>query len=194
MTELRSLVGETLIDPQKAARRLIDMQLDPAVLWTGLLLAAILNTILFTISNLILPSASPFPAAFNAPFVFLLVAAGALVLTVHALFWTGRAFGGKGQLADLLVTMVWLQFLRIAVQAIALVLLLIAPTIASFLVLIATLAGIWIFVHFINAAHRFSSVFMAILVLIAGTLAVVMGLVFLLSLIGISSLGSAAYV
>ena len=172
----------------------MEMQASREVLWTALFLVAVLNTLIYTLTNVVVPSQSPMPVAFESPLVFLIIVAGGLVLTVHALYWTGRALGGTGELGDVLILMIWLQALRVGLQALTLVLLLIAPVLAALLVVAAAFIGIWILVHFINAAHHLGSFPRAAGVLIAAILALALGLSFILSLIGATFLGSAAYV
>lgn len=191
---LKDLVIQTLRDPAQAAARLMAIQASREVLWTALFLVAVLNTLIYTLTNLLVPTQSPLPVAFESPLFFLVIVAGGLVLTVHALYWTGRALGGRGELGDMLVLMIWLQALRVGVQAITLVLLLISPVIAALVAVAAAFVGIWILVHFINAAHYLGSIPRAAGVLVAAILALALGLSFILSLIGATFLGSAAYV
>lgn len=190
----KDLIVQTVRDPSQAAARLMAVQASREVLWTALFLVAVLNTLIYTLTNILVPAQSPLPVAFESPLVFLVIVAGGLVLTVHALYWTGRALGGRGGLGDILVLMIWLQALRVGVQAITLVLLLIAPVFAALIAVAAAFVGIWILVHFINAAHYLGSIPRAAGVLVAAVLALALGLSFILSLIGATFLGSAAYV
>ena len=190
----RDLAIETLRNPAAAAEPVMAFHLPRDVLWLALLLVAVLNTIVYMVTNILVPTQSPLPGAFQSPVVFLFIVAGGLVLTVHALYWTGRALGGTGELGDILVLMIWLQALRVALQVITLVMLLLAPVLAAFVVMAAALWGIWILVHFINTAHHLNSVPRAAGVLVAAMLGLALGLSFFLSLIGATFLGSVAYV
>lgn len=190
----RDLAVETLRNPADAAARLMTLNLPREALWTALVLVAVLNTLIYTLTNIMVPAPTQIPAMLDNPVVFFLIVAGGLFLSIHAIFWVGRRLGGSGNLGDILLLLIWLQALRVVVQAVTLVLLIVAPVMAAFLVLAAALLGVWILVHFINAAHQLNSLPRAAGILVASILALALGLSFLLSLIGTTFLGSAGYV
>ena len=132
---------------------------------------------------------APLAAIVANPFVYFLIAAGGFIAMVYAIYWSGRMLGGEGPVEDLMVLLLWLQALRAAAQAGVIVLLLLAPVLASLAVLVVGLATLWVFVHFINIGLRLGSIGRAIVVLIVGALALLVGLSFLLSLIGVSAVG-----
>ena len=105
------------------------------------------------------------------------------------LFWVGRMFGGQGSMEDIMVVIVWLQFMRVLVQAAALLLLLTIPVLSMLLILAAALVGIWILVHFVDQAHRYGSLGKAAGVLIAAFVGMVVGISILLSMIGVDAVG-----
>ncbi|AVO39222.1 YIP1 family protein [Pukyongiella litopenaei] len=191
---LRNLIVETLRDPARTARYLMSLRIAPEALWTGLGLVAVLNTLLFSLSDMLVPGPAPLPGVFASPIVYFLLVAAALVLTVYALFWTGRLFGGTGGVDQILVLIVWLQSLRLLVQVITLVLALTIPALSLLVVLFAAVAGLYITLHFVNEAHRLGSLFRSSGVLVATALAIVLGLSLVLSLIGGPVLGVAAHV
>ncbi len=172
-----------------AARRLLSMDLEQGTLWTALLLMAVLNTLIQQISNLFIDIPTPLLQLFDVAIIYFIFVAGGLILIVFAIFWTGRIFGGRGRLEDIMVVIVWLQFLRVLVQASALILLLTIPFVSFFFVIGATIVGCWIFVHFVNEAHEFDSLGRSAVVLIAAFAAMLVGLSLLLSLVGFGSLG-----
>ena len=193
-TDWRDLAITSVRDPAQAARHLMAMALPRETLWTGLLLVAVLNTLLFSLSRLITPLATPFPALLNSPIIYFLMVILGLLLTVYAIFWVGRGLGGKGRLDEVMVLIVWMQALRVVVQAATLVLLVTIPELAAILVLAAGVIGIYMLVHFINQAHRLNSLGRAIGVLIASVAAIVLGLSLILSLIGAPFAGVSGYV
>lgn len=187
---LKDLAIVSVQDPASAARQLISLGLDRSVLWLALFLMAVLNTLLHGVTNQLVPGPTPLPVLFDVPAVYFFFVSGGLVLIVVTIFWAGRAFGGQGRMEDVMVVIVWLQFLRVCVQAVALVLLLTIPFLSMILVLAAAVVGLWILVHFVDQAHRFNSVAKAAGVLIAAFIGMVMGVSILLSLIGVSAVGA----
>lgn len=190
----RDLAVLSVRNPAQAARDLMAMGLPRDTLWTALALVAVLNTILFSLSRVIAPGPSPFPAILNSPIVYFLLVVVGLVLTIYALFWVGRGLGGKGSLDDVMVLVIWLQVLRVVVQAATMVLLLTIPILSALLVLASAIIGMYMLVHFINQAHRLESNGRSIGVLIAAMVAIVLGLSLILSLIGAPMGGVPGYV
>ncbi|MCB1311369.1 MAG: YIP1 family protein [Sedimentitalea sp.] len=190
----RQLAVVSVTDPAAAARALIALRPPREALWTALVLVAVLNTLIFVLSGMLVPGPSPLPAMLSSPVIYFAIVAGGLVLTVYAIFWTGRAFGGQGAVEDILVLIVWMQSLRVLVQVAALVLVLTAPLLSALLVFAAALIGLYMLVHFIDQAHRFGSPGRAIGVLIASVLAIVLGLSVLLSLLAGPILGVSSHV
>jgi hypothetical protein len=65
----------------------------------------------------------------------------------------------------------------------------VAPGLSLMLSLATGIIGVWILVNFIAAAHRFSSMGRAIGTLLIAMAAIVLGLSFLLSIVGIAAQG-----
>lgn len=179
----------TLRDPHAAAQIILGWNLSREAIWTAVALVSVLVTILSTLSNMLSPVDDPLRAMVSAPFIYFLIAAGGFIATVHAIYWTGRMLGGRGQIDDLMVLLLWLQALWATAQAAVLVCVLIAPILATFLLLFVALATIWVFVHFISIGLQLNSLTRAVVVLIVGTLALIIGTGFMLSLIGVSTVG-----
>ena len=192
---LRDLTVMTIKDPAQAARYLLALGLGREVLWLGLLLAVVLNTMLQAASNLLLPVIG-FELQGIAPslVVYAAIVGGGLVVTTFAFCHVGRLLGGRGTFYDVMVLMVWMQFLKVVVQAAGLILVLTIPILSAVLAFAAFLVGLYITVHFIDQAHRLNSPARAVGVLIASVLAVAIVSFILLSLVGGPIPGSAAYV
>lgn len=194
----RSYFGElallTIRAPREAASEIMSLRIDRGSLWAALALAAILNTLLFSFSISMVESTQEIPSLFTKPFVFFVILAGLLVLTVHALYWTGLSLGGKGDLGDLLSLTVWLQFLRVAAQAILILLLMIAPAFGLLFSLATGILGLWILVNFIASALHFPSVLYGVATLVLAAVGLVLAILVIGGLIGLSSLGVSANV
>ncbi len=179
----------TLRDPHAAAEIILGWNLPKEAIWTGIALVSVIVTMISTLSNMLMPTEDPLGAIISAPFIYFMIAAGGFIATVHAIYWTGLMLGGRGEIRDLMVLLLWLQGLWAAAQAVMLVCVLVAPVLATFLLLFIALATIWVFVHFISIGLQLNSMIRAVVVLIVGTIALIIGTGFLLSLIGVSSLG-----
>lgn len=190
----RDLVKTSIIDPALAARTLLAARLPQNALWIGLSLVAVMNTLVFVLTNTLVPGPSPLPGAFDTPIVYLVIVFGGLTATVYALFIAGRFLGGKGSFADVMAIVVWMQALRLLVQIAALVLLLIMPLLSALLIFAAALYGLFIMLHFVNQAHQLDSLGRAAGVIIASAFGIAVGLTLLLTLLGGMFSGSLGYV
>lgn len=191
---LSELAMMTLRDPAGAARLLLGLGLGRDVLWPALILVAALNALVFALSGMIFDPALPLPTFLTTPLIYFVFVFMGLALTVYGLFFVGRAFGGKASLEDVMVVVTWLQALRFAVQLVVFVASLVLPALAALLVLVAAFVALYIFVHFINEAHRLGSIGRAIVVLIASAFAIAFGLSILISLLVGPFTGASGYV
>ncbi|MGB5864680.1 MAG: YIP1 family protein [Sulfitobacter sp.] len=185
---LKDLALETIQSPRTAAQKIISLNLSRDVLWSGLVLVACLNSIIYSFS-LFMGDISVLPSLFRNPLLFFVMVGGVLVLSVHAFYWTGRALGGQGDLGDLLVLLVWLQGLRAVAQAVMFVLMLVSPGIGQLFSLIIGVFGIWITVNFITEALRLPGLLHGVGVMVMAAVGIIFGLVILAGLIGIGTLG-----
>lgn len=175
--------------PDEAARRLFAMNLSRDTLWSGLALAAVLNALIYVLSLIVFPPPGPMVAFLSSPLIVLITLASVLVITVFGLFWAGRAMGGKGRFADVLIAITWLQYMRLGVQFAALVLMFVSPGLASLAVIAAGLYGVYILVHFLNAAHRFEALSKAFFLIVLTALGMIIGLSLFLSVVGAAAMG-----
>lgn len=179
----------TLRDPRAASEVILGWNVPKEALWTAIALVSVIVTILSSLSNMLFPVPAPLGAIVGNPFTYFLVVAGGFIAMVHAIYWTGRMMGGRGAVEDLMVLLLWLQALRATAQVGVLILLVLAPIFASFLVLIVAAATLWIFVHFISVGLQLHSVLKALIVLFVGAAVLITGLSFFMSLIGVSAMG-----
>ena len=179
----------TVRDPKSAAEIVLDWNVPREALWTAIALISVVVTILSTLSNMIIPVPPPLNGIVGNPLLYCAIAAGGFIATVYAVYWTGRMLGGEGRIEEMMILLLWLQALRAVAQVAVLIALILAPVLASFLVLFIGVATLWVFVHFINAGLRLNSMMRAIAVLFLGAVALMAVLTFLLSMIGVSAVG-----
>lgn len=188
----RDLAVETVTAPRMAAARILKFQPGRDWLWQALLCAVVLNALVFGLSTMIAPPGTELPPMMATPFLFALTMACGLVITIFGVFWVGAWLGGQARLDDILVLMTWLQVLRFAVQVVAVPLGIIAPALTVMGLMVASVLGVWILVNFLDVAHRFDNLFKAFGVLIFTGMGIAMGLILMLSIIGVSTAGFAA--
>ena len=187
------LAVETLRDPQATAAQIMRWQVPRGELYMALLAVSALTALIVgTVSSLgpapdpELLDAVPVMALFQRPLALFVLTAGGLIVMVHALYWAGSAMGGKGDLGDLIALMAWLQALRVAAQVVILVLSAIVPGIAGLLALVVMIVAFWLMLHFISAALHLGSLLRAFGILIAVSAALLLGLMFMITLFGLA--------
>lgn len=184
-SELRRLAIMSITDPAQAARAILAMKPERETLWLGLALAVVLNALLHGLSNLAFgPMSMPLPGMPVSVVGYGALMAGGMVLTIASVHRVGRWLGGQGSFQDVMALIVWMQLLLVVVQAATLVLALTIPILSALLALAGNLVALYVFLHFIDQAHRLGSLFRAAGVLVLSILAIAFALFILLSLVG----------
>lgn len=191
------LAVDTLRDPKGTADKIMGWQIGRAELYMALLAVSAINAFLAGTSSFLSPmstdpaaiEAMPMLALMSRPLALFVLIAGGLVISVHALYYAGRAMGGNGTLNEMLVLLTWLQALRAAAQAVILVLSLAAPLLGGLVALAVVMVAFWLLLNFISAALRFDSLFRSFWVLVAVIAALFLGLMVLVTMLGLTAGG-----
>ncbi len=190
ISDLKSLMILTVRQPAQAARIIVAQKLDQNTGWMVLGLAVLLNTLAYFLSITLFPVPEGIGGEIlTSPFAMAFLLGVTILIFVIAFFWVGKSIGGQGRFEDVLLMMGWLQYLRLAVQLIALVLMLVAPGVAQMFVMAAGLYGVWVVINFINVVHQFDSLGRSVTLVVLSMLALVAGMSFFLSLIGVTAMG-----
>ena len=192
--DFKDLVRQSLFAPSDAARQLLALRLPRQWLWMALALMSVLNAIIYSIalrmSGPMDPmSAAMIPPIFHSPVLFTLFLLGGLVITVFTLTWVGQSMGGTGQLGDILVLLAWMQVLRLLLQVAVTVLGLVSGSLSALLVFAGSIWGIVILTGFIDTAHGFGNWFKSLGVMILAGIAMGVGLMIIMSVIGATVMG-----
>lgn len=191
------LALDTLRDPKGTAERIMGWNLDRGTLYFALFAVAAVNALLASAPIVLsaggvdaeVRAALPILSVLERPLMFFLMVAGTLIVMIQALFWAGRAMGGQAQMGDVMVLIIWLQALRAAAQVVILVAGLILPFLAGLAALVLQVVAFWLFLHFLSAAMRFDSLWRAFGLLIAVGTGLLLGLMTILTLLGVSAGG-----
>lgn len=189
MLNLKALAVETITAPRQAAARLLELRLSMNNLWLLVALAAVVNTILYSLSIMLFESQYGLTTGMNQPALYLMLLVAVIVIGSLVIRWIGQILNGKASLPEILTLMVWLQFMRALVQAGLLAVMLIVPGLSNIIAMAVGLFGLWIMVNFLDVAQGWSSLGKSFLVLVLTGLGFVFGLSFFLLLIGATSVG-----
>lgn len=185
-TFLADLIRESLTAPRAAARRIIGLGLSVQVWLVLFALTVVGNTLLVFLSLALTPPVPDLPVMFANPLVYAsLIATGALAF-VLLLTRIGAVMGGTGTITAVLAVTVWLQFLRVVAQAGIILVMIVSGALATILTLAVGVFGLWLFISFLQEAHRFDGPLRAVVTAGLAVLALSFGAALLLTLSGVS--------
>lgn len=154
---LQDLVIETVTHPAQAAAKVCALATDRQMIWTGFALNIVLSAFLYGLQGFLLgyPGNAMFPGLTPMYFgVFLAVLqlayAGASILSA-------RWLGGGAPYITSLGALVWLRFVNILVQVIAIVLMFVMAPLALLLSMAAGLYGLYVLAQFTNVLFGLNS-------------------------------------
>ncbi len=182
---------QTIPEPRKVAREVLALRLPRAVLWQVFALFVVLSTGIGIIATILYPPDPIYADALLADPIRLGIIEGcSLVIAIFAIYWVGQAFGGTGRFDQAILSVIWLQFVAVIVQAAVVVLALFAAGLAMMLNVSGVVISFWIITHFVTEMHGFRSaglVFVSILLTIMG---LALGFAIIMALIGVGAVAA----
>lgn len=160
--DLKPLLGQTLRDPESAARLLLAAGFPMTVRWMGLLLAVTVSAVLAWLSSRLYPlpdgqTSIPILALTSQPLVLAGIQLIAVLLAAGLMAGVGRMFGGEGRFEDALLLTVWIEMVLLVVQAVQIVASLALPGLAMILGIAAIALFLYLTVQFTKTLHGFTS-------------------------------------
>lgn len=183
VTALLELVRFSVQSPRTAARQILAMAIPDTARWLLFLLVVATSAVLTHIGfDLLPPEDRAFmEMAMSSPIRTAILQAGFLLLVVIGVHRVGRWQGGKGNFADSLLLVGWLQFILMCLQVTQIIALFILPPVAEIIGVLGLGLSFLLLTQFIVELHGFQSawkVFLGILgVLFSAALAAAMVLV-----------------
>lgn len=188
------LAWNSLTAPKEVARLLLAMNLPNQVLWLCFALVIVLNTLLFAVSLMVTPAGDLIGAMLGTPAVFGAMLAASVAGLIVAVTLCGRPFGGRATFQEIGILVIWLQALRVLLQALVVVVGPVSVFLSGLVVSAGSVVGIWIFVNFIDVAHEVGSLFKSALILLLAVVGMMLGLSMIFSLLGVQTGGLPEYV
>lgn len=178
---LLRLARETVSAPRDGARTILRIDAPMQARWAALALMAVGSAILTHLSFALMPPQAQemMGGAMSSPFRTVLLQGGVLFMGVFLIDRVGRARGGKGNLADAVSLVAWLQFVLLCLQGVQLVAQVILPPVADLIGLVGLFLFFWLLTHFVAELHGFASLGATL----AGILVTLFGMAFVLALL-----------
>lgn len=185
---LLGMALQTIPEPRKVARDIFSLDLPRAALWQAVALFAVLSTGLNVAANMLfVPDPGATPVLMLDPIRMGVIQGASVVITIFAIYWMGRAFGGIGTFAQAILTVIWAQYVSVMLQLLVLVLALFAPGLAVLVSVFSVVLSFWILSHFIAEMHGFRSAGLVFAMIVVTIFAIAIVLGILLALIGVSA-------
>lgn len=186
----KSMLRLTLTNPRQAGALVVEMGWPMQGLWIALLLVSVLLSLMV---SAVFHSA-PLPPgelgqliemspAYHTPLLFALLNWAQALVSVFLLHRIGLAFGGQGELGDVLAVMIWLQVVSLVLAVVLFVVGLILPLVGGLLMIAAFFWGLWATLALVAAAHRFDSLLKAAGVCVATVVVFSIGMTMLSALL-----------
>jgi hypothetical protein len=191
--QILSLARQSLEDPRASVRSLLALGVPLPARTIGLLLMAVASALLMHLGFILLPPTEDPMAQFMmaSPLRAAIVQWLVLAASVLLIFRIGRAWGGRGSLPDTLLVVVWLQVIMLGVQALQLLVFLVAPGLAAIISLAGLVLFFWLATSFIAELHGFASRGAVLAGILVASVGLAMVLVLVLTLIlGPGALGN----
>lgn len=156
---LGDLMVLTLREPALALRALRGLALPMSARWMALVLAVALSTLLASLSLMLFPieGDSPISRLLSQPVVLAAVQFAAMLVSALMMAQVGRLFGGRGDFADALLIVAWVELLLVGLQAVQVVVMLLLPSMALMLSMLAFGLFLYLAVTMTKALHGFTS-------------------------------------
>lgn len=185
------LVADTLLRPRDAARQVLRARLGLGPLLEAALAICCIGLVLAYVSALAAGGPGDPVAAFLISQPMLGAAAQAVSFAVLVgLTWKiGRLFGGGGGLGGALVALVWLNAVMLLLQVALIVIVSIAPPLATLFAIATYVWMLWAYANFVTELHGFESPVMVLGVSILTFVALMFGLTMLAAILGFGGRG-----
>lgn len=186
---LLRLARDTVSNPREGAETILSLGLPRQALWLSFGLVIVLSMILGDLLYLLAGIAQQGPLTGpmgGSPVVIGLLQAAFLYMMTHAITQIGGLFGGTGRFEEALTLVIWLQFIFICVQVVQLVVVVVLPSVAGLITILALGLFLWLLVNFIAALHGFTSLGLVFAMTIVSAFAILFTLSLILTLLGIT--------
>lgn len=189
LSNVMGLVALTLRNPRAAAQTILRVPLPMVWRWGALILMATLSAVVMQAVQALLPPqvlpdgtvSQPVP-----PVIWAVMVAVGMSMTVFLIHAVGRWRGGRGELADAVILVAWLQFIQLLVVLVQVLLMTLLPVAVPLAEIGGVLLFVWLLVHFVAEMHGFRSLGLVFLGILLTFVAAVLALTFVLMSLGVA--------
>ncbi len=155
--DLMGMVMRTLQSPREGAHEVLAIGIPREAIWLVIAIVVVLSAFLGQVVALLTGGEAAMGGLLGSPVVSGILQLLAILLTIAAVYWVGRAMGGTGTFTDAAILISWLQFVMICVQLVQIAALLFVPPLAGLIFIAALGIFLWILTEFVCVLHEFKS-------------------------------------
>lgn len=182
------MIRDSIATPGEAAQALLALRPRPSRIIEAAILVSVLDALIVgVLSGGAFTVPLPEGEVTLGPLAHAALLAASFFLSACALQVGGQVLGGRGRFAQSLLVVVWLEVIAVAIQVVQLAVGLLLPPLAPILGLAGLLVLLWCLVHFTRALHGFAGLGRAIMAILLGAVAMLVGLSLLLGFLGIGA-------
>ncbi len=157
LNHILTLLRDSITDPRKAAQDVLNGAIPRDQIWPFLVLVCVLSGIIVQIGLMLHPMAPIDGVVMPGGIMVGFMVGGSILISTAMVTWIGRAFGGTGQMGDVLLLMTWLQLVMVAFQVVQTALGLIALPLSAMFAWVGIGFLFWLMTNFIAVVHGFTS-------------------------------------
>jgi len=186
LNAILAMVWRSITNPREGAEEVLSLGVPAAAIGPFLLLTVVLSAILGQLSTFLVIGTMEVAGAglLAMPVVTGVLQLLVLVASILAIHYIGRGFGGTGSMTETALLMGWLQFIMVCVQAVQLLLAILAPPFANIVGIAALVLFMWLLTNFVAVLHSFRSLGQVFVMILVSLFTIAFALSVLLSILG----------
>lgn len=159
LDDFLALARDTVMRPAQAVPRILALAPPPEQRWMAGVAVVALSSILAWLASILfpLPVETPWSPITRSPMVMAVVQLVVLLLVSGLVAGVGRMFGGRGQFADALWLLIWIDAIMLAIQLVQVVLMFVFPLTAEMLGLAVIGLFFWLVIALTKELHGFQN-------------------------------------
>ena len=185
LNALLAMAWRTVKNPREGASEVLSLGIPREALWPALALVVVLSILLAQITAMTVAGSGMVGPMMAGPAVTGLFQLFLLVLMIFAIFWVGRAMGGRGTLDETALIVTWLQFIMVCLQVVQTVTLIVIPPLAGIVGVASLILFLWLLTNFVAEVHGFASLAQVFLMILVSAFGIAFVLSILLSIAGV---------
>lgn len=156
--DLKDWLMRSFSEPRVVAQELLALNLSPGTRYMAMMLVVVMTAILGTLAQMVFTVITKLDLGdLTPPLTVVGLQAALLLYGAFAMSFVGQRFGGKGNFADALLLLTWIEFVLMVGQVIQVVLMVFFPISATIMSILLVGLMFFLLVQFTLVLHGFEN-------------------------------------